>query len=631
MEGNVKTEIRTVEFNDGTKYDLEVDIDTPDSQVQAAAEKQYADDNAPEINNFAEGARKVGQGLTLGFADEIEAKFRAGGPGVIQLPDDLKALSKENNKMLNRKFAGKLSEQELAIYDNNSKQIQAYQNQIKQSYKDKYTIERDKLRSQGDEFTRQNPKAALALEVGGGLLMPGGLARTGAKQLLTKLPGALKTPGAQMVGYGAGYGAGAADESSDMLGNALVGAGTSLVGGKLLSGAGGLIAPKLSNLKAGARDFIENRGINLTPGQAKGGLVDFFEQKASTFIPGMKERRAESVMEWNKSIANKVLAPLGKKLHKDVSELDDFSREIRKQVNIAYDEVAENLVIKKSANLNNKLKALIADATERGEPKIVIKALKSEINWVKSQINRGKNTNGLTGKSAQLFLSDAKKRVGSYRKGMNSVDASIEPWAQKVLKSVDGELGIQNPIYKPKLDNINSAYSDIVKFDMAVKNKVGVGFTPKQLRNANTSGEMNKHGKLKEGAQQNKMLGKEANIANDILSTTNPDSGTFGNTIAGLGGLFGLGGLGVLNSTNTGEDKKDYSTANKAAGGAAGFAGLTWALYTKPGQAALRKYLMSGGTKNGIADFLRKYAPRGGLLAEQTSEESGLDSLLGVR
>tara|TARA_R110000796_G_scaffold137644_1_gene253764 strand:+ start:1184 stop:3070 length:1887 start_codon:yes stop_codon:yes gene_type:complete len=628
MVDNVKTEIRTVEFNDGTKYDLEVDIDTPDSQVQAAAEEQYANDNAPEINNITEGARQVAKGLTLGWNEEIEAKIRAGGPGIIQLPDELKALAKENQTMFNRKFTGKLNEQELARYNKNATQVKSYQDAIKKGYNDKYIAQRNQLRAQGNEFSRQNPKTALGLEMLGGIAIPGGLARTGGKQLLSRLPGALKTPGAQMVGYGTGYGAGTAEETSDMLGSAAISGLTSLVGGKAISGLGGVIAPQFSKLQTGARDFMANRGINLTPGQAKGGLINYFEQRAGSVIPGIKERRAEGVIGWNNTIANKVLSPLGKKINKDVTELPDMSKAIDDEIDKAYFEVAKNLVVKKSANLNNKLKDILIEAKERGLNPKGLKKLKNEINWLKGQINRGKKTDGLTGEPVKLILKDAKSRERGYRTTTDADDSLVHPYMEKVLKSLDDELGIQNPIYKPKLDLVNSAYSDVVKFNRVVKNKGdSTNFTPKQLRSANTSGEMSTAAKIKEGAQQNKLLGREANEADKILTNTLPDSGTAGNTITNLTGL-GLAGLGIVNQT---DKEGDYSTANSFAKAGLGAATITWALYTKTGQAAIRNYLLSGGAKNKLADFLRANAPVGGLLAEQTSDRTGLDSLLGIR
>lgn len=627
-----KTEIKEIEFNDGTKYQLEVDVGTPDAQVRAAAEKQYADDNAPEINNFAEGVRKfAGQGMALGFGDEIEAKLKTGGPGVIQLPDELQVLAKQNRAMFNKKFVGKLNEQELALFNENDKQIKSYQESIKKGYNDKYIAERDKLRAQGNEFTRQNPNMSLALEVGGGILMPGGIARAGGKQLLKNAPGLLKSPAGQMVGYGAGYGAGTADEAKDMIGNATIGGLTSLVGGKLLSGAGGILAPQVSKMRKGAQEFIENRGINLTPGQAKGGIMDTIEQRLGSIIPGIKERRSEAVMDWNLSIANKVLAPLGKKLDKKVTNLSDASKQIGKEVENAYTDATSNLVIKKSKSLNMALKKIFDDAKIEGQSPQALRLIKKEINYIKGQINRGKKTDGISKEVAQTFMSNSKRVPGNYKLSQGTDEKSASPYIAKLFKELNDEVGIQNPISKPKLDNVNKAYSDVTKFNLAIKNKgdTGANFTPKKLRSANTAGEMSKTARAKEGAQQNKMLGKEANLADDILSTTIPDSGTAGNI--GVGAALATAPAVALNLFG-GENTQDLTEVlNKGTVSAGGAAAIAWGLYTKTGQAAIRKYLLSGGAKNKLADFLRKNAPKGGLIAEQTADTTGLDSLIGQR
>ena len=99
------------------------------SRAEADAE---ADVKTGDYSVGAERARTVAQGVTLGFADEIEAGARS-------------------------------------LFSDS-----------------KYKDIRDEIRQNTSDFRTDNPGQALALEMAGGVVIPGGILRSGAKALVGK-------------------------------------------------------------------------------------------------------------------------------------------------------------------------------------------------------------------------------------------------------------------------------------------------------------------------------------------------------------------------------------------------------------------------------------------------------------
>lgn len=148
----------------------------------------------------------------------------------------------------------------------------------------------------------------------------------GVGQALTLAPfmpaGAAQSAlGAIAQGAGAGAAAGAASpvydvpEGGSFLSEKAKQAGASAALGGGLSGVGrlaaGVIMPKLQE---GARALLD-KGVRLTPGQAKGGMVAGLEERAAGFpIVGdvINNARRQSVADFNRVIYRKALEPFGK-------------------------------------------------------------------------------------------------------------------------------------------------------------------------------------------------------------------------------------------------------------------------------------------------------------------------------
>jgi len=571
-------------------------------KLAAMYKKALEIESRPEINNLAEGTRKVAQGLTFGFGEEIEAKLKTGGPGIIQLPPELLSLKKENMKMLNKKITGKLNEQELARYNENQSKLTAYNDEIKKQYNTKYIAERDRLRLQDAEFTRQNPILAPVLEIAGGITSPIALTRALGKQAFTqatkKLPSFLKGTTGQGAGYGSAYGAGTADELSDVPQDVLFGAGLGGVGSKLISGAGKFIAPRL---KQGAEALFK-RGVQLTPGQASGGgLLNTLEQKLGAIVPNIKTRRYEALKDWNKTTADDILAPIKKKLPKGDLEIQDIGVHTNNAVNEVYDNTLSKLVIKKTKDFNNIFK----DFLNQEKSVLDVKSfnfLKKEINGLKRQIGK----NGRTGQSVKDVKDYLLRRTRAYKNSTNIDESSAFQSVDELNNIFRSALRKQNPKYADDLLNIDKAFGNIAKLEIALGagNRAGA-FTIAQLNTANVQGTFGKGSKRITKATNRGFLGTKANQAKEFLSDTVADSGTAGN-VALMTLLSGGAGYGLHSG-----DAPALLT------GGALVPAIAWGLYTKPGRRFVTNYLRSGKPRDKLREALEKFAPTAGLLSSQ--------------
>lgn len=170
----------------------------------------------------------------------------------------------------------------------------------------------------GIEGVRQaNPKSSLAGTVTGGAMAAGG-AEVAAGKILAKKGLERFAPAVGDMLFGAGYGAGSADE-----GNRLIGAATGGAAARVGGYAGKKIASATGRAVTGSRDaatrFLTERGIPLTIGQiaGRGGIPGKAVKKiedALESVPflgaAIQRRRAEGVEGFNRAAFREVLEPI---------------------------------------------------------------------------------------------------------------------------------------------------------------------------------------------------------------------------------------------------------------------------------------------------------------------------------
>ena len=524
------------------------------SDASGAVTKEGKQPN-PKINKFTEGVRSFVGGLTFSYADEIEAALRSG------------SINSDEYKML-----------------------------------------RDRLRNQQTQFGEENPYLKTGLEVGGGLMMPGGAAKIGLTKALggaTKyLPNAVKGSLGKGAGYGAAYGTGAAEEQEDMLTSGALGSVLGLAPTALVKGVGNVTAPVIDKgVKA-----LQAKGVKLTPGQTLGGVTNFLEQQAGKVLPNVRNRRNEALQGFTRSVGDDILKPFNVKVPKsmenDPSAISTFAQ---KKAGEFYEKLLPKLSLKKTAAFTKELDNAI--------PKDVMKSLNPEVQKIlKQEIGNAKELIGKKGLQGQgvKILDDTVDALEDYYKisAKNPAEKLAGIHYGKIAEVVKSQLKKQNPKHAKDLKNLDAAYSNMATFQSTLAiggNALKDSFTPAQLVRAATSKpNLSKPSRrILKADPSLSTMGKTGKDAYSVLSDTLPDSGTTGGLITTIAATGGLGHY----TGKTG----DIAGVAKALTIPAAIA----LLYTKPGQAMAAKMLNSGQTRKQVADFFTKNASKAGLISAQ--------------
>jgi hypothetical protein len=389
---------------------------------------------------------------------------------------------------------------------------------------EKYKAVRDDLRASNAEFARQNPKTAMALEMAGGVATPvAGLGALRGASLGAKVAGGALQGG----GFGALYGAGNAKEMKDVAGDAMAQGALGALTGGALSGAGAVLAPKVS---AGVKKMMEKN--DLTYGQMGGKTASTLEQKLGSVVTGVKRRRNDAMQGWNREVAEEVASTIGAKIPSNLKKNSEYSQYITNAVNKAYDEAFDGMQV----NLTPKLKTQFADLLENsGLDRLAKKKLKSELSKIQSMARKNP-----TGRLVKDLDSNIKNRVNAFRKSTNLNESPLEEPLRKARELFKESVIEQNPQQGAKWLATDKAYGQIASFQKAVGlgNKTGT-FSPAMLNRSATEG-MTSASKRISKANQTGRLQKISNEAEEILGDFVPDSGTAGNMAlnAGVTGLI---------------------------------------------------------------------------------------------
>jgi len=458
---------------------------------QKRAEEERSSTNFKNIIRSA-----LGQGLALGFGDEVEAFAR----------------SLASNK----------------DYDDIVKEV----------------------RQEIDQFRVDNPALAYSTEIGGALIpslamgaVTGGTG-TGANLTATgaRVAGAgrrinqaknIAKQTAPQVGLGATYGAGVSEgDIVDRAKSAGVSGGITAVA----SPVAGAVLPKVSE----AAKKLMKKGTQLTPGQATQGTVvgdtlkKLEETVSSLPLIGTEKALQRSTQTFNRSVINDVLKKINKQLP---SVVDDAGLYLDRQVRNALDRSVKNLKV----NDINKLKAKIDNTLNNSLLK------PSEIKDINIRLNKllyGKATdNQLTGKSLQKADSWLRRQINRYKTSGDAVQREMGDVYDEVYRALDDTLQTDNSAGLIKsYNNAKSAYGDLLVISKAGTASANQGniFTPAQLRQAGKAADKSS-GKTKTFRGESKMQDM-AELGQNMIGQTLSDSGTTARTLT-AGGILGGGAV----------------------------------------------------------------------------------------
>jgi hypothetical protein len=425
----------------------------------------------------AETARSAAQGLTFGFADELEAALRSG-------------------------------------------QISGAD----------YEKIRDQLRAQQGQFVQEQPIRAAGTEFGASLAAPIGVA---AKPITR----GLGIVGDVLLGGGMGALTGAGKATEDVAGGAVSGG---LMGGaatSILSGLGRLAAPAVRPEAAALRE----QGIPLTPGSAFGGRIQQVEQAAESLpivggiVSGARQKQFE---KFNVAAYNKVLSNIDPRLKvpQGLAGRDAYLF-VEKSIKDKYNDVVPDLAVKFTPKVQSGFDAIKNRYSKGNLSEADRQQFQTYVNGLESDFRA---SGVVSGQKAQAIKQDLSQISNTYSSGTGSTkilgDAfkELEGFYMNTLRN-------QNPKYASDLKKVDSAYRDFVRVQTAMaktRGEEGV-FTPAQLESAVRQQDRSaRKGAFARGAAPMQEL---SGTATSVLGQKVPDSGTASRGMTGAMLTGGVG------------------------------------------------------------------------------------------
>jgi hypothetical protein len=432
---------------DGDKYKVTSDKPLSDVEAHQAAVNQLNTDRtlapinvsakAPtQYSMPAETARAAGQGLTFGFADELEAALRSGA------------------------ISGK-----------------------------DYEAIRNDLRAKQEQFALENPKTALGSEIAGGFIAP-----LGALKYAAKAPSILRSA-ITSAGYGGVQGAGKSTETENLPSDVVAGTALGGIGGAALGTVGAAIAPQLQK---GARE-LQQAGVPLTAGSAFGGQIQSIEQAAESLpIAGelIKGARREQFEAFNKAAFNRALKAIDPKLtvpkELPLREAADFTYQ---QISNKYNTIYPNTQLSLNNTLNRQLSGLQNKYSTATLGEAGAAQFQAQLNNIKSRFEGGKP---ITGAQVKALKEDLRLLTDAY-KGSAGSEKLLGNAFDDLENSVMMSFRNQNPKYAKDLKSADTAYATYKKVENAAASAKGADgvFTPAQLETAVKQGNKSQYARGK--------------------------------------------------------------------------------------------------------------------------------------
>ncbi len=303
----------------------------------------------------------------------------------------------------------------------------------------------------------------------------------------------------------------------------------------VFQGLGKVISPAAS--KNQHVQTLIDAGVTPTPGQLMGGIAQRVEDKATSLpIVGdaITSARQRAVIDYNKAIFNRALAPIGVKV-------DQIGRDgvaaAQQAIEKAYDDIMPQIQFKADAQFANELgniRAMIQHLPE-GQAK----AFDSVIN---SKLMQKMTPQGAAdGLNYKQVTSEIGRLARTYMSDVDADKRQLGMALKEVQAAVRDNLVRARPQAAQRLATIDKAYSNFTRLQQAAGMSSDGIFTPAQFKSAVRAGDrtIRKGSYAKGGA----ILQDLADAGAIVLNSKIPDSGTAGRLLGAGAGL----GAGVYN------------------------------------------------------------------------------------
>lgn len=303
----------------------------------------------------------------------------------------------------------------------------------------------------------------------------------------------------------------------------------------VLQGVGKIISPAASK-NPHVQTLIE-AGVTPTPGQLMGGIAQRVEDKATSLpIVGdaITSARQRAVVDYNKAIFDRTLAPIGVKV-------DQVGREgvaaAQQAIEKAYDDIMPQIQFKADSQFVSELgniRTMIQHLPD-GQVKAFDSLLSSKL--VQKMTPQG-SADGLNYKQA---TSELGRLARTYMSDVDADKRQLGLALKEVQNAVKDNLIRARPQAAQKLATIDKAYSNFTRLQQAAGMSADGIFTPAQFKNAVRAGDRT----MRKGAyaKGSAIMQDLADAGSSVLNSKIPDSGTAGRLLGAGAGL----GAGVYN------------------------------------------------------------------------------------
>lgn len=354
-------------------------------------------------------------------------------------------------------------------------------------------------------------------------LVPGGaganaLGRIGTSALAAGATGAMSpvTSGNYWAEKGkqAGYGA-------------LAGGGSTAVG----EGIAAVLKPAFSK---GVQALID-AGINLTPGQMKGGTARRAEEAAKS-VPmlgtAIRNAEARAIKGFNTATIDKALEPIGAKLPQGMGAGHEAIAEGQKVLSNAYDTLLPKLQFGMDQQFGQDLTAVRSAVSEMPEAQA-----KQFDNILDNRVGKRLAPNGvMDGATLKQVQGELSMMSRNYKSSADAAQRDLGHALEDVNSSIRDALERQNPAQAPELRKINQAYAMFTRVENAASRRAtsaGV-FTPSDLLQSIKV--QDRSVRKRAFAAGDGLLQDWAQNAHEILGNKLHDSGTSERAMWDIGG-----------------------------------------------------------------------------------------------
>lgn len=316
-------------------------------------------------------------------------------------------------------------------------------------------------------------------------------------------------------------------------------AGQAAIGGALgaaLPAATSVLSPAASRANSAAQK-LWGEGVQLTPGQALGGMLMRMEDRAmSVPIVGdaIRSARTRGNESLNRAVYNRVLSPIGEKTDKVGRAAVD---EARKKIGKAYDDVLDqvtftpdNAFAQNIANLRG-----MAQALPSKERRAFENVLQRE---VLEPMSKGRSIDGRAFKDIETQLGNHAQR---FSRSTDAYQQEVGNAIGELQKALRDNLARMNPQQADRLRSVNESFANFVRLENAA-GRIGAHegvFTPQQLASAiRQTDRSTRRGAYSRG---DALMQDLSDAAQSRMSAQIPDSGTAGRLAtqgAGLASYF---------------------------------------------------------------------------------------------